>query len=139
MKELHSAPDNGTAAASTGKVGAVLVVGGGIAGIQASLDLANAGFFVYLVEKASGYRRGDAPVGQDLSHQRLLHVHHFPQVGGLRQSSQYRDPGPRRDARPQRLPGALHRQGRGSLPAYRPEKMHRLRGLRPEMPQKSQR
>jgi heterodisulfide reductase subunit A len=34
------------------KVGAVLVVGGGIAGIQASLDLANAGFFVYLVEKA---------------------------------------------------------------------------------------
>ena len=33
------------------KVGAVLVVGGGIAGIQASLDLADAGFFVYLVEK----------------------------------------------------------------------------------------
>ncbi len=33
------------------KVGAVLVVGGGIAGVQASLDLANAGFFVHLVEK----------------------------------------------------------------------------------------
>jgi heterodisulfide reductase subunit A len=31
----------------------VLVVGGGIAGIQASLDLANAGFKVYLVEKAT--------------------------------------------------------------------------------------
>jgi len=30
----------------------VLVVGGGIAGIQASLDLANAGFKVYLVEKS---------------------------------------------------------------------------------------
>jgi heterodisulfide reductase subunit A len=30
----------------------VLVVGGGIAGIQSSLDLANAGFKVYLVEKA---------------------------------------------------------------------------------------
>jgi heterodisulfide reductase subunit A len=30
----------------------VLVVGGGIAGIQASLDLADAGFKVYLVEKA---------------------------------------------------------------------------------------
>jgi heterodisulfide reductase subunit A len=30
----------------------VLVVGGGIAGIQASLDLANAGFKVYVVEKA---------------------------------------------------------------------------------------
>ncbi|HEY9074387.1 MAG TPA: CoB--CoM heterodisulfide reductase iron-sulfur subunit A family protein, partial [Desulfobaccales bacterium] len=33
------------------KIGAVMVVGGGIAGIQASLDLANAGFYVYLVEK----------------------------------------------------------------------------------------
>jgi len=33
------------------KIGAVMVVGGGIAGIQASLDLAEAGFYVYLVEK----------------------------------------------------------------------------------------
>jgi NADH:ubiquinone oxidoreductase subunit E/NAD-dependent dihydropyrimidine dehydrogenase PreA subunit len=33
------------------KVGAVLVVGGGIAGIQASLDLAESGYYVYLVEK----------------------------------------------------------------------------------------
>jgi heterodisulfide reductase subunit A len=32
--------------------GAVLVAGGGIAGIQAALDLANAGFFVHLVEKS---------------------------------------------------------------------------------------
>ena len=30
----------------------VLVVGGGISGIQASLDLADAGFKVYLVESA---------------------------------------------------------------------------------------
>ncbi len=35
------------------KVGAVLVVGGGIAGVEASLDLANAGFYVHLVEKKS--------------------------------------------------------------------------------------
>jgi heterodisulfide reductase subunit A2 len=33
-------------------VGDVMVVGGGISGIQASLDLATAGFRVYLVEKA---------------------------------------------------------------------------------------
>jgi heterodisulfide reductase subunit A len=33
------------------KVGAVMVVGGGIAGIQASLDLADSGFKVYLIEK----------------------------------------------------------------------------------------
>src|SRR5512147_1546744 len=36
-----------------GTVGAVLVVGGGIAGIQASLDLAESGFKVYLAEKKS--------------------------------------------------------------------------------------
>ncbi|MEA2085760.1 MAG: FAD-dependent oxidoreductase [Chloroflexota bacterium] len=34
-----------------GKIGAVMVVGGGVSGIQASLDLANSGFKVYLIEK----------------------------------------------------------------------------------------
>ncbi len=33
------------------KVGAVLVVGAGISGMQSALDLANAGFKVYLVER----------------------------------------------------------------------------------------
>jgi len=33
------------------KVGTVLVVGGGIGGIQTSLDLAESGFKVYLVEE----------------------------------------------------------------------------------------
>jgi heterodisulfide reductase subunit A len=33
-------------------VGAVLVIGGGISGVQASLDLASSGFKVYLVEKS---------------------------------------------------------------------------------------
>jgi len=32
--------------------GDVMIVGGGVSGIQASLDLATAGFKVYLVEKA---------------------------------------------------------------------------------------
>ncbi|MEM2386952.1 MAG: FAD-dependent oxidoreductase, partial [Candidatus Bathyarchaeia archaeon] len=35
------------------KVGAVLVVGGGVAGIQAALDLADSGFKVYLVDESS--------------------------------------------------------------------------------------
>ncbi|MDD5092929.1 MAG: CoB--CoM heterodisulfide reductase iron-sulfur subunit A family protein [Dehalococcoidia bacterium] len=34
-----------------GKTGAVMVVGGGVSGIQASLDLANSGYKVYLVEE----------------------------------------------------------------------------------------
>ncbi len=33
------------------KIGSVMVVGGGIAGIQAALDLANSGYYVYLVER----------------------------------------------------------------------------------------
>ena len=32
--------------------GAVMVVGGGIAGMQAALDMANSGFYVYLVERS---------------------------------------------------------------------------------------
>ncbi len=43
------------------KTGAVLVQGGGIAGVQASLDLANAGFKVYLVER-------EAAIGGMMSH-----------------------------------------------------------------------
>jgi len=38
---------------NSGPVGAVAVVGAGIGGMQASLDLANAGFKVFLIEKAS--------------------------------------------------------------------------------------
>jgi heterodisulfide reductase subunit A len=36
----------------SGKVGSVMVVGGGISGMQASLDLANSGYFVYLVDRS---------------------------------------------------------------------------------------
>jgi excisionase family DNA binding protein len=35
-------------------VGSVLMVGGGVAGIQASLDLADSGYYVYLLEKSPG-------------------------------------------------------------------------------------
>jgi heterodisulfide reductase subunit A-like polyferredoxin len=34
------------------KSGAVLVVGGGITGMQSALDLANAGYYVYLLEQS---------------------------------------------------------------------------------------
>ncbi len=33
-------------------IGSVLVVGGGITGMQSALDLANAGYYVYLVERS---------------------------------------------------------------------------------------
>ena len=34
------------------RIGSIAVVGGGIAGMQAALDLANSGFFVHVVEKS---------------------------------------------------------------------------------------
>jgi len=40
-------------AAAKKTVGSVMVVGGGIAGMQAALDLADSGYFVYLVEKSA--------------------------------------------------------------------------------------
>ena len=39
--------------AGNSNFGDVMVVGGGISGIQASLDLASVGFKVYLIEKSS--------------------------------------------------------------------------------------
>jgi len=35
------------------KTGSIMVVGGGITGMQAALDLADSGFYVYLVERSS--------------------------------------------------------------------------------------
>jgi heterodisulfide reductase subunit A2 len=42
------------------KIGAVMVVGGGIAGMQSALDLANSGYYVYLVEKSPSIGGGMA-------------------------------------------------------------------------------
>ena len=36
----------------TKKNGSVMIVGGGVAGIQAVLDLADSGYYVYLMEKS---------------------------------------------------------------------------------------
>ena len=44
-----------------------MVIGGGVAGIQASLDMADAGYKVYLVEKNGKHRRQDGSDRQDLS------------------------------------------------------------------------
>ena len=42
----------------------VLVVGGGISGIQAALDLANTGFKVYLIDKSPAIGGKTSPVNQ---------------------------------------------------------------------------
>jgi heterodisulfide reductase subunit A-like polyferredoxin len=52
MKKEQDHSGNGDGKGN-GKVGAVMVVGGGVGGMQAALDLANSGFKVYLVEEGS--------------------------------------------------------------------------------------
>lgn len=44
--------------------GAVMVVDGGIAGMQSAIDLANSGFKVYLVEHTSGIGGGMAQLAK---------------------------------------------------------------------------
>ena len=54
MEHKNSQKEN-TSTETHGKdfVGSVMVLGGGIAGMQASLDLADSGYLVHLVEKSS--------------------------------------------------------------------------------------
>ncbi len=49
---LHTDMHAVASVATAPPVGAVLVVGGGIAGMQSALDLADSGYFVYLLEKS---------------------------------------------------------------------------------------
>jgi heterodisulfide reductase subunit A len=51
--ESNLLAENVTAAGQADLSGAVMVIGGGIAGMQSALDLANSGYYVYLVEKSS--------------------------------------------------------------------------------------
>ena len=53
MKHTNRQKKNkSTKAQGKDSVGSVMVLGGGIAGMQASLDLANSGYYVHLVEKS---------------------------------------------------------------------------------------
>ena len=54
MEQTDNRKQN-SAVTSQGKdlVGSVMVLGSGIAGMQSALDLANSGYYVYLVERSS--------------------------------------------------------------------------------------
>ena len=51
-KAVTKAKGKKVAATST-KSGTMMVVGGGVAGVQAALDLTELGYYVYLVEKSA--------------------------------------------------------------------------------------
>lgn len=52
IQDVKSIVESDSLQATNKKVGAVLVVGGGIAGVQTALDLAELGYYVYLVEQS---------------------------------------------------------------------------------------
>lgn len=52
MTQIETRPTFSTSTNDT-PVGSVVVVGGGITGMQAALDLANSGYYVYLIEQSS--------------------------------------------------------------------------------------
>ena len=69
MQTTHANPDI---------EGAVMVVGGGIAGIQAALDLADGGFLVYLIEKTpEEIRRKLASINRIINTIKPVHTTHF--------------------------------------------------------------
>ncbi len=50
---MEQAKESGKTPERSQPVGSVMVVGAGISGMQSAIDLANSGYYVYLVEKTS--------------------------------------------------------------------------------------
>ncbi len=51
--KLNENQNEGSTTKGTDISGSVMVVGGGISGMQSAIDLANSGYYVYLLEKSS--------------------------------------------------------------------------------------
>ena len=58
-----------------------LVIGGGIAGIQSALDIAEAGYEVDIVEKLPSIGWKNVPAGQDLPNSGLLRMYPYTENG----------------------------------------------------------
>ena len=95
-------------------VGAVMVVGGGIAGMQASLDLAEQGFKVYLVEAQSAIGGKMAQLDKTFPTNdcamctispRLVEVGRHPNIALLTDCLLYTSPSPR-DRTRSRMPSS---------------------------------
>jgi heterodisulfide reductase subunit A-like polyferredoxin len=53
MEQKNSQKNNAVKTQGKDLVGSVMVLGSGIAGMQSALDLANSGYYVYLLERSS--------------------------------------------------------------------------------------
>ena len=89
MNELLAAWDRGGPCADLAYD--ALVVGAGIAGLQAALDLADQGYSVVLDRAASQHRRRHDRPEQGLPDARLRELHHDPEDGRSRPSRPHHD------------------------------------------------
>ena len=85
-----------------------LVIGGGVAGIQAALDLADAGYKVVLVEKQPSIGGIMAQARQDLPHHGLFHLNTRAEDDGCRSASQHYALDHERSQRDHGFRGQLH-------------------------------
>jgi heterodisulfide reductase subunit A-like polyferredoxin len=76
------------------KTGAVMVVGGGIAGMQAALDLADTGYFVYLVEKTQPIGGVMSQLDKTFPTNDCCNVNHLAQTGRGRPAPKHRAQNP---------------------------------------------
>ena len=111
---------------------ATLVIGGGVAGIQAALEIAEAGHPVYLVERQGSIGGHMAHVRQDLPDARLRRLHPHAEDGGGRAAPEHRAHGAVRGPG-----GAGSRRGlpgQGAAPRH-PGRRRDLRRPAPTAPQ----
>ncbi len=106
-----------------------LVVGGGIAGIEAALKLAADGQEGLPGRARPVDRRAHGDVRQDLPHARLRGLHPHPEDVGGRQGAQHRDAGLQRGHRGRGLRRQLQGQGAQEAALRRHRQVHRLRPL----------
>ena len=111
-----------------------LVIGGGVAGIQAALDLADMGFEVILVEKEPSIGGRMAPAGQDVPDQRLLHLHPGAEDGGRVQAPEHQAVHVRRSGRGGRLRGQFHGENQEEATVRGRGRVHGLRRVRGGLP-----
>ena len=121
------------AAETRGPVGQVMVIGAGIAGVQAALDLANSGFYVHLVETKPAIGGVMAQLDKTFPTNDCSMCIISPKSGGMRPASEHRDPHPVR-SEGHWCAGELHGQRGERTSLRRSGQMHRLRRLRRGLP-----
>ena len=108
---------------------AVMVVGGGIAGIHAALDRGQRRQARLPGRARAVHRRAHGPVRQDLPHPRLRRLHPHPEDDGGAQQSQHHPVDDGRGRPGRRLRGQLHGDGAPQAALHRRGRLRRLPGV----------